>query len=159
MKKISLTGNQTGVFQLPSQALYPLSYSHMVTQDVKNIYLTLECHNYAADLGPVFGRHLFERFLGTQSNLAGNPKTLPSQTFPFPCLVAFPRFNLSISWLLVLRPKMDSAKTLESFPLFKWKKKLEANWISAMSLFLWLTAFNLSLVGWRNSREAYGIAN
>ena len=40
-KKFSLTGNQIGVLQLPSKALYPLSYSHIVTQVVKNYLFNL----------------------------------------------------------------------------------------------------------------------
>ena len=40
-KKLSLTGNQTGVLQLHSQVLYPLSYSHIVTHVVKNYLFNL----------------------------------------------------------------------------------------------------------------------
>ena len=36
-----LIGNQTGVLQLPSWALYPLSYSHIVIQVVKNYSFNL----------------------------------------------------------------------------------------------------------------------
>ena len=40
-KKFSLTGNWTGVLQLPSQAVNSLSYSHIVTQVVKNYLFNL----------------------------------------------------------------------------------------------------------------------
>ena len=41
VKKTPLTGNWTRVLQLPSQALYPLSFSHIVTQVVKNYLFNL----------------------------------------------------------------------------------------------------------------------
>ena len=40
-KKLSLTGNWTRVLQLPTQALYPLCNSHIVTQVVKNYLFNL----------------------------------------------------------------------------------------------------------------------